>query len=286
MRGGMSRFILLGMVDERAKPPAEWLRHLHEVGQWERLIELGKQSLGVDPLEASVHRHLAWAYGKTGRFAQMRPHVEFLLGSDPGEPANGHVAAIYCLEIRQLDQARRHIDDLLKHDPENANYHYLACIHSLRRHDIPAAERSIRQARALAPHWAAAAHLEVKISAIHHTKARQAWQRIRQLEEALALDPEDDAILASIGDVHLHELEQPTRRNSSTETPWRLIPWMRTTRRSFWRQGAPAACSTAPSHCLSVRAGDSGKGFPMGASTRSGSCLESSRWAYSSAGWW
>lgn len=205
----MSRFILLGMVDERAKPPAEWLRHLHEVGQWERLIELGKQSLGVDPLEASVHRHLAWAYGKTGRFAQMRPHVEFLLGSDPGEPANGHVAAIYCLEIRQLDQARRHIDDLLKHDPENANYHYLACIHSLRRHDIPAAERSIRQARALAPHWAAAAHLEVKISAIHHTKARQAWQRIRQLEEALALDPEDDAILASIGDVHLHELEQP-----------------------------------------------------------------------------
>jgi Tfp pilus assembly protein PilF len=197
------------MSKDSPKPPAEWLQHLHEAGQWERLMEMAKKSLAADPRDEAAHRHLAWAYAKTGQSRLMAPHVEFLLGEDADHPDYHHLAAIHHLGVRQPKQAKTHIDHMLQGCPYHPNYHYVACIHALRCNDPESARHHIQQARRLAPEWAAAAHLEIGIASIHETKAHQSWDRIRRLEETLALDPEDEDVMASMGDIYLLELERP-----------------------------------------------------------------------------
>jgi tetratricopeptide (TPR) repeat protein len=163
----------------------------------------------VDPNDEPTHRHIAWAYAKLGKPKAMAPHVEYLLRVDADEPAHHHLAAIYHLDIKQPAKAKTHIDRLLARSPQDANYHYLACIHALRTNQVLTAQHHIRLARQYSPEWAAAAHLEVKIAALNETKAHEAWDRIRRLEQTLSLDPEDEDVIASIGDVYLEELEQP-----------------------------------------------------------------------------
>jgi tetratricopeptide (TPR) repeat protein len=195
--------------DDLSKPPSEWLNHLHEAGQWSRLVEIALRSLAVDPNDTDTHRHLGWAYAKMGRLADMKPHIDFLLTAEPDEPRNHHLAAIYHLDSKRHGPAKTHIDALLFKDPQNPNYHYLACIHALRANNVQGARGHIHKARALAPEWPAAAHLEIEIDGIGQQKASAAWHRIRRLKEALALDPRNAAMLTSIGVILLTELEQP-----------------------------------------------------------------------------
>lgn len=202
------------MAVDRPKPPPEWLQHLHDARQWDRLIEVAKESLAADPDDDGAHRHLAWAYAKLGQPDKMVPHVEFLLGRDAGELEHHHLAAIQHLDQRSPAKAKVHLDRLLQGAPDNPTYHYLACIHALRTNDLLSARTHIREARRFAPEWAAAAHLEIKIAAIEETAAHQAVARIQKFEKALALDPEDADLLASIGDVYLRELEQPRQAES------------------------------------------------------------------------
>jgi len=197
------------MSDVIPKPPPEWLQHLHDGKQWERLIEMAGKSLAAEPDDPVAHRHIAWGYAKLDRPHEMRPHVEFLLRDDPEDPKNHHLAAIYFLEIKQNSKAKPHIDLLLADDPKNATYHYLACIFFLRTGNSPQARRHIQEARALCPEWATAAHLEISMDGTQQLKAREAWNRIRRLEETLALDPENAAVMKSIGTIYLNELELP-----------------------------------------------------------------------------
>jgi tetratricopeptide (TPR) repeat protein len=198
------------MIEQvQPKPPVAWLQHLYDAGHWDRLIEMAGKSLAAEPDDAQVHRFLAWAYAKLDRYQEMRPHVEFVLRDDAEEPRNHHVAAIYYLEIKQHQRAKQHIDFLLHNDSQNATYHYLACIYYLRCNNSYIARNHITEARVLSPEWAAAAHLEINMDGIHQKKAREAWNRIRRLEQTLALEPENASVMKSIGDIYLYELEQP-----------------------------------------------------------------------------
>ena len=197
------------MTTDRPKPPPEWLQHLHDARQWRRLIEVAQESLAVEPDDVGAHRHLAWAHAKLGQAEKMAPHVEFLLGRDAAELEHHHLATIQHLDLREPAKAKVHLDRLLQGAPDNPTYHYLACIHALRTNDVSSARSHIQEARRFAPEWAAAAHLEIKIAALEETSAHQAVSRIQRFERALALDPEDTDLLASIGDVYLRELEQP-----------------------------------------------------------------------------
>jgi tetratricopeptide (TPR) repeat protein len=192
-----------------SKPPAAWLSHLHEARQWTRLIELARRSLAADPDDAETHRQIAWAYAMTNRLPELRVHVDFLLKADPVDVRHHHLAAIYHLDSRHLSSAKKHIDFLLNTNPNSATFHYLACIHALRSNWRDAARHHIKRARALAPQWAAAAHLEIKMDGMYQRKASDAWARIRRLKETLALDPEEPEVLSTIGDILLDELERP-----------------------------------------------------------------------------
>lgn len=191
------------------KPPAAWLRQLREAGHWDRLIELAGQSLAVDPNDVDTHRHIAWAYAASNRPAHMKPHVDFLLQAEPDSTSTHHLAAVQHLDLQRHKQARPHIETLLRLEPQSATYHYLACLLALRENKTPIARAHIQQARQLAPDWVAAAHLEIRMDGIHKRKAREAWERIRRLEDALSLDPQNASVHTTIGEIFLAELELP-----------------------------------------------------------------------------
>jgi tetratricopeptide (TPR) repeat protein len=191
------------------KPPAAWLDHLHQAGHWPRLIEVASQSLQYDPNDSDVHRHLAWAYARTDAPARMKQHVDFLLRAEPDEIRNHHLAAVYYLDNAQHKRAKPHVDFLLLRDPRSPTNHYLACIHALRCGKMREARRHIGEARSLAPNWPEALRLEIEIDGASQQRASEAWTRIRRLEEGLALDPRNADMIASIGSILLHELEQP-----------------------------------------------------------------------------
>ena len=198
------------MSDEHpTKPPAAWLNHLHEAGQWPRLIDVAFQSLQFDPNDADVHRHLAWAYARTEAPARMKQHVDFLLRAEPHEIRNHHLAAVYHLDTKQHKRAKPHVDFLLLHDPRSPSNHYLACIHALRCGKMREARVHIGEARALAPNWPEALRLEIEIDGASQQRASEAWSRIRRLKDGLALDPRNADMIASIGSILLNELEQP-----------------------------------------------------------------------------
>jgi len=133
------------------KPPAKWLDLLRSSGQWERLVEMAKRSLAVDPHDPDTHRHLAWAYVNVNRFEEMAPHVEFLLRSEPDSELNHHLAAVYALEMRDFPKAQEHLDFLLAQSPRGATFHYLASVLALRTGERCEARESIRRARQMAP---------------------------------------------------------------------------------------------------------------------------------------
>ena len=76
------------------KPPTAWLNQLREAGHWERLIEMAGQSLAVDPNDPETHRQIAWAYAASNRPAKMKPHVDFLLHTEPEHASSHHLAAV------------------------------------------------------------------------------------------------------------------------------------------------------------------------------------------------
>jgi tetratricopeptide (TPR) repeat protein len=200
-----------GKDRDHSKPPAEWLKQLHSAGQWNRLIEFARDRLAVNPSDAPTHQHLAWAYAKTDRFAEMQPQVEFLLRDDPHEPENHQLAAIFFLETGEHGRAKSHVTFLLQADPKRPTFHFLASLLALRMNRLNAARVHIRKARELAPTWADAAHLEIEIDSRDQRELRHAWDRIGRLEETLGLDPRNARVLANIGTIYLQELEQPRK---------------------------------------------------------------------------
>src|SRR5205085_6886626 len=136
---------------------------------------------------------------------RMEPHVEFLLRRDPNSPIAHHLAAVYHLECKRPRAAKPHVEVMLREAPSNATYHYVACLMALRLGQSKEARAHIAQARQFSPDWAAAAHLEIQMDGARQRAARQAWERIRRLQGALALDPLDAGIHATIGNIYLQE---------------------------------------------------------------------------------
>jgi tetratricopeptide (TPR) repeat protein len=191
------------------KPPEVWLVHLREARHWDRLIALASKRLEADPNDPKTHRHIAWAYAASNRPTEMWPHVDFLLKTEADELGTHHLAAVHFLDTHRPKQAWPHIQTLLREAPNSPTYHYLACLYGLRVNDVRSARVHITQARQLAPDWVAAAHLEIRMDSIGNRRASDAWARIHRLEKTLSLDARNAAVLTTIGEIYLAELERP-----------------------------------------------------------------------------
>jgi hypothetical protein len=223
------------MSNQHPRPPEEWLQHLHESRQWERLVEMSKEVLGVDPEDERAHFHLGWALVRTGRTKEMQPQVEFLLRANPEHIGYRQLAALYLMEMKQYQEAWRHVDGCLADDPANAAIHHLAAMLAIRQQRWELAKKHSLTARSLSPDDADFAYLNIVLNSMEGGGPVQAWNRILQYEEALALQPEHDGMLAGIGDVYLTELEDPKTAESFYRRALAIDPQDKHHQQRLWK---------------------------------------------------
>jgi tetratricopeptide (TPR) repeat protein len=224
------------MNEPAPQAPGEWLRHLHLAGQWSRLEHFAAERLAADPNDVEAHFHRAWALLKLERGGEAGPHVEYLLGTDPEDASFLKLAAFrHMYHDRRFKQARACLDAALKITPEDATLWYLAAIIEAQLYHLDDARKLVTRARQLDPDDADIAHLHITLHTLEQTGAKAAWHAVREHEKALALDPENDGLIASLGDVFLDELEMPERAEELYRQALALDPSDRRHQKRLWK---------------------------------------------------
>lgn len=193
----------------------EALHGLFTAGHYEQVLAQGRKVLEEDPEDELAHYYLALSQLSLNRAGEAFPHIDALLTVAPNWSGTHHAAALGFLARRRHRDAMAHVQTALSLDPANATYHSLAAVLSLHLHDLERARACVARARQLDPQDPDILRLAVEIRGLEQTTAREAWERIRELEAALALDPNNPGLHASIGSIHLDELDQPREAEHS-----------------------------------------------------------------------
>lgn len=223
------------MTPPDSRPPMEWMDHLYRAGQWERLESTAADYLAGHPDDRLGHLYRGWALMKLGRAKEMRPHVEFLLHEDPEDVEHLRLAALWHSDEGRCGKAAEHVAAALKLAPEDASLWWIASVAATRRHRLDEARKFIDRARQLDPDDADIAHVHILLHTAEQTGTRAAWNAVREHEKALALDPENDGLLASMGDVYLNELEMPERAEALYRQALALDPREPSHRKRLWQ---------------------------------------------------
>jgi tetratricopeptide (TPR) repeat protein len=209
---------------ENAVPPgwtfrsAEAVYDLFQAGHYEQALAQGARVLEQKPEDEWTHYVMALAQLNLQRGAKAWNHVDCLLVHYPNWGPSHHAACLYFKGVGRAAEALRHIQTAIALDPTTAAYHSVSAILALDRNELPRARASIERARELDPQDPDIIRLAVEIRGLNQTSAREAWERIRELEAALALDPNNAGLHASIGSIFLDELDQPREAEESFRT--------------------------------------------------------------------
>ncbi len=171
---------------------------------------------------------------KLKRFPEMEAHVNFLLGKDPESVANLQLAALLHMSQNRLKKAQDYLSSALEIAPESAMlWHCAASVEVDLGYLKKGQEYSLR-ARQLDPDHAEIARFNIQLANLEKTSVASSLAEIREYEEALALNPESDSLLASIGGVYLH-LEMPERAEAYYRRALQLNPMDKANQRGLWR---------------------------------------------------
>lgn len=199
------------MTESDSGPPKEWLRHLYQANQWERLENAAADCLAADPDDREAHFWRAWALLNLSRAPEMQPHIEFLLAEDAENVEHLRLAALWHLNQGRHAKASDCLVSAIRADPEEASLWHLAAVVETKWGRFGIARQAIHRARELDPDDADIAHLHITLHSMEQRGTKAAWEKVREYEKALQLDPENDTLIASLGDVFLEELEAPAR---------------------------------------------------------------------------
>jgi tetratricopeptide (TPR) repeat protein len=149
-----------------------WMTRARQELEWgavHRAIESLKRALGVEPDSAEAHAVLSLALLSSKRLHAARHEASIALTLEPEAPGGHFALGRVLIAMRKFGEARKHLDHARDLDPTNSHVvHAIALIEQL---------------------------------AGNHEK------RLALLEEALALDPEDETVLCALGDYHLEARE-------------------------------------------------------------------------------
>ena len=193
----------------------EALQGLYAAGHYEQVLTQGRLVLERDPQDEFAHYLLSLALIQLDRTQDAFLHIDALLTHQPNWSATHHAASLGFKKLRRYQDAWIHIQNAIRLEPTTATYHTLAAVLALQRHDWDQARESIATARRLDPNDPDVIRLAVEIQGINQTTARQAWERIRELEQGLMVDPNNPGLHASIGYIYLDELDQPHHAEQS-----------------------------------------------------------------------
>lgn len=165
----------------------------------------------------------------------MRPHVEYLLGQDAENTEYLRLAALWHLEEGRHEKGSECLVAAIRMDPEDASLWHLAAVLETRRHRFDVARQTIQRARELKPDDADIAHVYIILHSLERSGAKAALETVREHEDALKLEPENDELIASMGDVFLEELEMPQRAEDLYRQALAIEPRNRQHRKRLWR---------------------------------------------------
>lgn len=212
------------MDNVTAKPPPEWLDHLHETGQWERLEQMARKCVEIDPTDVDAHGHLTWALLKQGRYVDTRPHIEASLNDDP-ECADIHLVAAFTeWQKGRRQSAWQHIKTAMGIEPKYPSLFYLAANFYEEENELDKARTAINAARALDPEHAGIARLHVDLHIPANGTEERGWERVHEFEQILAMEPDSAELHECLGDVCLKELNLPTRAETCFRQALSLKP--------------------------------------------------------------
>ncbi|MBK1828339.1 tetratricopeptide repeat protein [Haloferula rosea] len=188
---------------------AGFLHVLYQSGHDDQLIAEARRRLGLDPNDWSAHYYLCMGLCRLDRQREARPHLDFLLRTDPETVDAQFAATFFHSSAGKWRKARPHIAAGLRLDPDETAFLTSAAIADLSELKLDSARRHIDRARQLDPDDPEIANLHIRIHAASEESTSAALQRLEEYQQALRLEPGNASLHNSIGDVYLNELEDP-----------------------------------------------------------------------------
>lgn len=222
-------------ADDGAPNRAAGLFDLFTAGHFEQVVGQGRRLLERHPLDASTHYYLVLALVALKRPREAKRHLDFLLDHAPDDAISHHAACRYFMHVKRWRDARKHIRSAIALEPDEALYHREAAVVALQKTKAKEAKASLETALRLDPQDPDTLHLYLVVRGLNETTAREAWQRIRHFKEALALDPGNAELHASIGEVYFEELDQPREAEENLREALRLDPSCRNHQKLLFR---------------------------------------------------
>ena len=185
---------------------------LHELllaGHLEQVVSQARRVLEREPESATTHYYLTLALLRLGRVTDAWISVQTLLERLPNTGLTHHAASLYFAAVKKDRKAREHIRQAVALEPHVAAFQYYACGAALRLGKIREAREAIDAARHLDPMDPDIIRLYVLVHGLNQDSARSAWERVRQLETGLGIDPTNAGLHETIGDIFLRELDHP-----------------------------------------------------------------------------
>lgn len=188
------------------------LTRFQQSSQWQRALDVATELLREDPDNPLWHRAAGQSLLHLDRLEEAGSALEQALRLD----ANDDLTHYYLGHLLRLqnrpDEAEKSIRRALELDPNDADYWTELGWLSFERHDFAAAKRCASKSRHFAPDCARAATLAAAAdSQLSDGTRDDPRAQVKALEQALELDPENDAAYHNIGVVYFNELrDYPT----------------------------------------------------------------------------
>jgi Flp pilus assembly protein TadD len=200
-------------------------------GQWDRSLATAREWLSKEPENVWAHRVAAQSLVNLDRHSEAFEHLEKVLARNPRDDFAHRLMAMVYFNAGKFRLADQSIQKAIALDPNDAsNWHQLA--HMTYRHgDLATARKHVARARELDPRNAEICNLEILCNPGGPENARQ---KIRQFEEALALDPENSNLHNNMGIQYLNHLKDYARAEECFRHALFLDPTSKNTRKNLF----------------------------------------------------
>lgn len=173
-------------------------------GQWDRALTSAQEWLSKEPENLRAHRIAAQSLVNLERAEEAGRHVEKVLAGNPGDGFAHRLMSIVHFRAGKFRLADESIRKAISLNPNDA-YHWYRLAHmSYHQGDLATAKKCVARARELNPRDANILNLAILCEP---NDPENTAQKIRQYQEALALDPENANIHNNLGTQYLNKLK-------------------------------------------------------------------------------
>ncbi len=173
-------------------------------GQWDRSLATALEWLSKEPENLRAHRVAAQSLINLERAEEAGKHLEKVLAGNPNDGFAHRLMSMVHFREGKFRLADESIHKAISLNPTDA-YHWHQLAHmSYRQGDLATAKKCVARARELNPRDANILNLAILCEP---NGPEVAGQKIRQFEDALALDPENANLFNNMGAQYLDRLK-------------------------------------------------------------------------------